>query len=53
MNMMTVMDDFHSVEFAYWTGDPLFTCENVASNLNRMLRVKFQCVRFSPAGKFH
>ena len=31
--------DFHSVEFSDWTGIPLLTCENVALNLNRMLRV--------------
>ena len=31
--------DFHSVEFSDWTGHPLFTCEIVALNLNRMLRV--------------
>ena len=31
--------DFHSVEFSDWTGNPLFTCENVALNLNRMLRL--------------
>ena len=28
--------DFHSVEFSDWTGNPLFTCENVALNLIRM-----------------
>ena len=33
------MADFHSVEFSHWTGYPLFTCENVVLNLNRMLRV--------------
>ena len=32
--------DFHSVEFFVdWTGNPLFTCENVALDLKRMLRV--------------
>ena len=34
-----VKADFHSVEFSDWTGIPLFRCENVAQNLNRMLRV--------------
>ena len=31
--------DFHSVEFSDWTGNPLSMCENVAVNLNRMIRV--------------
>ena len=31
--------DFYTVEFSDWTGNPLFTCENAALNLNRMLRV--------------
>ena len=31
--------DFHSVEFFDWTGNPLFACENVAVNLNRLLRM--------------
>ena len=31
--------DFHSVEFSDWTGNPLLMCENVAVNLNRMLRM--------------
>ena len=31
--------DFHSVEFSDWTGNPLLMCENVAVNLNKMLRV--------------
>ena len=31
--------DFHSVEFSDWTENPLLMCENVAVNLNRMLRV--------------
>ena len=29
--------DFHSVEFSNWAGIPLFTCENVAFNLKRIL----------------
>ena len=31
--------DFHSVEFSDWTGNPLFTCENVALDLKRMFSV--------------
>ena len=31
--------EFHSVGFADWTGNPLFTYENFSLNLNRMLRV--------------
>ena len=31
--------DFHPVEFSEMTGDPLFSCENVALNLNRMSRM--------------
>ena len=31
--------DFHTVEFSDWIGNPLFTFENVALNLNRLLRV--------------
>ena len=29
--------DFSAVEFSDWTGNPLFTSEKVALNLNRML----------------
>ena len=35
----TLKADFHSVEFSDWTGNPLFTCENVTLDLKRMLRV--------------
>ena len=31
--------DFHSVEFSDWKENPWFTCENVALNLKRLLRV--------------
>ena len=33
----TFKADFHSVEFSDWKGNPLFTSENVALNLNTML----------------
>ena len=39
MKLQCVKADFHSVEFSIWTGNPLFTFENVAFNLTRMLRV--------------
>ena len=36
--LMYLKADFHSAEFSDWTENPLFTCENVAVNLNRMSR---------------
>ena len=47
--------EFHSVEFSAWTGNLLFTCENIAFNLNRMLRVTnaLLSVKFGPLEKFY
>ena len=54
VEVIAVKADFHSVEFSDWTGNLLFTCEDVALDLNRMLRVtNFYCVKFSPLGKFY
>ena len=39
MSDYSVKADFHSEDVSDWTGNPLFTCENVALNLNIMLRV--------------
>ena len=33
-----IIADFQEVEFSEWNRNPLFTRENVAFNLNRMLR---------------
>ena len=35
----------HPVEFSDWTGNPLLMCENVAVNLNRVLRLT-RCYNF-------
>ena len=37
--LLNIEADFHSVEFSDWTGNPLFTFENVALDLIRMSRV--------------
>ena len=34
-----VKADLHSVEFSDWRGNLLYTCEDVALDLNRMLRL--------------
>ena len=52
--LRTLKTDFHSVEFSERTGNLLFTKENVALNLNRILCVTdvFNCVKLRPLRKF-
>ena len=48
-----VKSDFHSIEFSVWTGNLLFTWENVVLNLNRVLRMtNILLSKIKPAQKF-